>query len=162
MSRRKGSSKLTSFIELANGMLRRVFDEARPIDWLIVVIDFIVLFWIAAANFIKVPHRWKSRGAIKRLTASLADGENLHSSQPTALSSNNDANAWVEEVKIWIDGVQSFLAKNAVRALIVFEQHRSGPRVETDVHPSAEDCFFELDARLRTLRSILENMDAYF
>jgi hypothetical protein len=162
MSRRKGSSKLTSLIEFASGMLRRVFTESRPIDWLIVVIDFIVLFWIAAANFIKVPHRWKSRNAIKHLTAFLADGDKLLSSRPTAHSSNNDANAWVEAVKIWIDAVQLFLAKNAVRALIAFEQRATGLRVETDVHPSAEDCFFELDARLRTLRSILEKMDVYF
>jgi hypothetical protein len=155
-------SKLTSLIELANGMLRRVFAETRPIDWLIVVIDFIVLFWIAAANIIKVPHRWKSRGTIKRLKEFLADGEDLHGSRPTTHSSHNDANAWVGAVKIWVDGVQSFLAKNAVRALIVFEQHRTGPRIETDVHPLVEDCFSELDARLRTLRSILENIDVYF
>ena len=153
---------MTSLIEFANGMLRRVFDEARPIDWLIVVIDFIVLFWIATANIIKVPRRWKSRSAIKRITAFLADGEGLQSSRPTTHSSDDDANAWIEAVKKWTNEVQLFLAKTAVRALIVFEQHRTGPRIETDVHLLAEDYFFELDARLRTLRSILEKMDVYF
>jgi hypothetical protein len=162
MGRRKGCSKLTSLIEFASGMLRRVFDEARPIDWLIVVIDFIVLFWIAAANFIKVPYRWKRHCVIKRITAFLADGEGLHGSRPTTHSSDDDANAWIEAVKNWINEVQLFLAKNAVQALIVFEQHRVEPRTETEVHPLAEGYFFELDARLRTLRSILEKMDVYF
>jgi hypothetical protein len=162
MGRRKGSSKLTSLIEFANGMLRRIFDEARPIDWLIVVIDFIVLFWITAANIIKVPHRWKNHGAIKHLTAFLVAGEGLHGTRPTIHAIDNDANAWVEAVKNWISKVQLFLAKNSVRALIVFGQNTVGPRMGTEVHPLAEDYYSELDARLRALRSILENMDVYF
>jgi hypothetical protein len=148
-------------IDFGSGIFDRIFSEARPIDWLIVVIDLLVLLWIAA-DIVKIPHRWKRRSAIGHIAALLADGESLLTDRPTPQASNDQATAWVESVKSWIVDVHSLLAKDAMRALAVFGHWPVGPRSETAVHSLAESWFFELDARLSALRSIMEKPEVYF
>lgn len=149
-------------IDFRTGLLARILNETRPIDWLIVVIDVLVIAWIAVADLIKAPRRWKRRSAIRHLTGFLANGEYLLSARPATQASEADAAAWVEAVKSWINAVQSFLAKEAVRALVEFAHGAMGPRDESGVHPLAEDCFFELEERLRSLREIMERPEEYF
>ena len=149
-------------IDADAGVFRRLFSEARPIDWLIVVIDVLVLLWIAAADLIRIPHGWKSRHAMKRIGAFLAKGENLRAARPAPQASTQEAAAWVEAVKSWIVAIHSFLAEEAIRALAVFGQRSAGPPAEIRVHPLAEDWILELDARLAALWSIMENAEMYF
>jgi hypothetical protein len=152
---------LTVLIDIGSGIFGRLFSEARPIDWLIVAIDFLVLLWIAA-DIVKIPHRWKRRSAVNHIVALLADGESLLSARPTAQATNDAATAWVESVKSWIVAVHSLLAKDALRALAVFGHWPVGPRSEIEVHSLAEPWFLELDARLSALRSIMEKPEIYF
>jgi len=151
---------LTVLIELGPGIFGRLFSEARPIDWLIVAIDVLVLLWIAA-DFVNIPHRWRRRSALSHIAALLADGEKLLSAHPTPQATNDEATAWVESVKSWIVSVHSVLAKDAPRALAVFGHWPVAPQSEIEVHSLAEPWFLELDARLRALRSITESPELY-
>ena len=143
-------------------MFERLFNEARPIDWLIVLIDLCVLLWIAAADIVKIPRWWKRRESIKEIARFLAEGEKLKGSWPAAGTSDAEANAWIESVKSWIVNVHSFLTKDALRAMAVFAHTTPGPQTETSVHPSAASWLSDLDARLSALRSILEKPENYF
>lgn len=149
-------------IEFGSGIFGRIFSEARPIDWLIVVIDVIVLLWIAASDVIGVPQRWRKRRGMKRVLVLLADGVDLQSARPTAEASQTEAKAWVESVKSWIVAVHGFLAEDAVRALAVFGHWPIGPPIGTEVHPLAGGWCSELDSRLSALRSIIEKPEAFF
>jgi len=153
---------LIVLIDAETGVLGRLFSEARPIDWLIVIIDICVLLWIAVADLVKIPHGWKKRRAMKRIAAFLAEGENLACARPAAQASAEEAAAWVESVKRWIVDIHSYLAEEAIRALAVFGQRTAGPPTEIKVHPLAEDWILELDARMGALRSIMEKAEAYF
>ena len=149
-------------IDFGPGIFGRLFSEARPIDWLIVVIDVCVLAWIAAADIVKIPRSWKRRRGMKRTAAFLAAGESLRGAKPAASASDEEAAGWIKAVKSWIVDIHSFLAEEAIRALAVFGQRSAGPRSDTKAHPLAEEWSLELDARLSALRSIMEDADAYF
>jgi hypothetical protein len=142
------------------GIFGRLFSEARPIDWLIIAIDLLVLLWIAA-DVVKIPQRWKRRAAINHIASLLADGERLLGARPTPQSSNDEATAWVESVKGWIVSVHSVLAENAMRALAVFGHWPVASQSEIQVHSLAEPWFLELDARLSALRSISDTPELY-
>ena len=152
---------MTVLIDFRPGIFGRLFSEARPIDWLIVAIDLLVLLWITA-DIIKIPHRWKRHSAINHIAALLTDGERLLSARPTPQATNDEATAWVESVKGWIVSVHSVLAKDALHALAVFGHWPVASRSEVEVHSLVKPWFLELEARLSALRSIMEKPEIYF
>jgi len=149
-------------IEIASGIFGRLFNEARPIDWLIVAVDLLVLLWITAADIVKIPHWRRSRRARKRIVAFVAEGESIEEARPTAVASDDEANAWIERVKSWTVGVHSYLAKHALQAVTVFGHAEPQPQAGSAVHPLAAKWLSDLDARLSALRSIMEKPNLYF
>lgn len=152
---------MTVLFDFGSGIFDRLFSEARPVDWLIIVIDLCVLLWIATADIVKLPRWWKRRCTVKGIAAFLVQGEALQRDRPIERSSGEEANAWVEAVKSWVVAVHSFLAKDAVRALAVFGHRSASPPPETSVQPLVVEWSLELEARLTALRTVTQKPEDY-
>lgn len=153
---------LSTKILVIGGTIRRIFSDTRPVDILMLVIELLVLLLIAGEVIVAVLHWRNKRSATARILVFLADGQRLHDTPPHRQATEEEANAWIGEVKNWMRAVQSFLTNQSKSAVVVFDHHSIGQRYSLRVSLHAENWFYELDARLKTLRSIMEKPDVYF
>jgi hypothetical protein len=154
------SLRILGIIMLLSICRHLISNEYGPFDR---VVEFLVLALIAYEVIVfPVYHKWTVGKKSKVILVFLADDQRLHDTPPGSQASEEEAKAWVDEVKNWILAVQSFLAKDAKSAVVVFNRHSIGVRYGLKISLFAENWFYELDARLKTLQSIMEKPDVYF
>ncbi len=158
--------------------LHRLFGDVRPIDWLILAVDGLVLFVIV---LFEGPNWWHEIAATRKaskLLPFLKAGEDLMSSAPYNSDKDHnqrvrDGQLWRENVQKWDRETQDFLTKLSPRALSAFRHVVHV--VETDhaaLTPSGQffnpaqgkfgDAYQLLQARLDNIQKIMENAKAYF
>ena len=151
-----------------------LFEEIRPFDWIMLVVEVLVLILIAVEIFVFTGPEWwhgiQAKKKASKLFPFLAQGEalrNLISENP-----NQDHNQQRENILKWDRETQEFLTKLSSRALSTFRHvaHVS----ETDrgiLTPSGQfypasglfgDAYQMLQARLDNLQKIIEKPEVYF
>jgi len=154
-------------LDVAQGGWKILFQEARAIDWAILIVDFLVL---AVILWLDAPERFHRRTVRKRLLMVqkfMADGQQLERTAPVAAGDVDAgvAATWVQSVQTWIHQTHQSLTKHSVQAGMSFV-HR---KVSADIryggitgHSNARDWYRELLHHLDNLRNIMEKADVYF
>jgi hypothetical protein len=114
--------------------IKHMFAEVRPFDWLMLVVELLVLLLIAAEVIPGWLHWRHKRYATTCIMAFLTDGQRLQDTIPRSSATDEQAIAWIEELTNWILRVQAFLEKNAKQAVAIFNHQALGPRYSLRVH----------------------------
>jgi hypothetical protein len=140
-------------------LLRHFFADARPIDWVMLIVELLVLLLIA---YEVIWEPWKSRRlAITALN--LADsGEAIRQCAPGISADENAVNTWTESVNHWVSESCEALEERSAHAASSF---RSPPSRNSSsyigIHQIANDPFGSLLQRIEILRSIAEKASLY-
>ena len=144
---------------------RMFTDGSRPIDWAILIVDFLVL---AVIIWLDAPERFHRKRVRKRLVLVqriMLEGHALRSSVSTANESNQTASDWIQSVQAWIDTSYQSLADVSMQAALAFMHRNVVPDVSWGGITTRLDIsrqFQELLVRLDNLRNIMEKADVYF
>ena|SRR5208283_2726634 len=151
--------------ESAEKKWRMLTDGSRPIDWAILIVDFLVL---AVILWLDAPERFHKKKVRKRLVLVqriMLDGHALRNSVSTASASNQTASQWIQSVQAWIDTSHQSLADVSMQAALAFMHRNVVPDVSWGGVTNRQDVsrqFQELLVRLDNLRNIMEKADVYF
>ena len=139
---------------------RRIFSDSRPVDDVMLVIEFLVLVLIAiefGRSFLSA-RRVKQRLSVLR--GVLQDGMKLHDQPPRGVGVNQGVVDWQASVKEWIEHTHALLKSYSEHAAVAFlmsdtEQH--------GIYPNIADyqTYVLLRSRLRNLRDIMANPAVY-
>lgn len=134
--------------------LRRIFGEVRAIDWIMLVVELLVLFLIAYEVLYNVLHQRKVRKALKVVVAAMTDGAFLQQKHQRAIDITNQdqVTVWANEVFLWTKKTEKNIhaySEQAASSFAYVVSQSGGLRAE-------------LDQRIEVLRRIMENPDAYF
>jgi hypothetical protein len=141
---------------------RCLFVHLRWVDILMLIAEFLILAFIVGEAAIGLYHWHVRRSATLELQGLLVRGLDLYSHPPPAQATQQEALIWIEKAKRWIENVQTFLDKKSKAALVVFNYVSVNSRIFPQASFHVALMFPELDARLKTLRSIMEKPDVYF
>lgn len=136
------------------------FGGTRPIDWLMLVIEFLVLGLIAAELIHQLYRHFRVARITKRLNRYASQGQAFQWSVPKDL--NTDITPWDKNVKMWIQEVEIFLetkCSEQAKARFIHFKVRSTPtlRIPDALHAT----FLELESRLENLNAIIEKPEVY-
>lgn len=152
-------------------------DGARPIDWLILGTDFLVLIAILYLELPERLHRKKCSKTVIRLSELLNEGRGLINEVPSRGSHNEhmlQMQGWRKRADSWAVSTKTFLegrSKRAADAFVLIVSvaevgsqtmvHKSGGEtvVLTGNHSHLYQAHLE---RLRNLQGIIEKSEAYF
>jgi len=144
--------------------LRRILNGARPIDNTLLVVEILVLAFIAYEFFSGRFHRWKIHHRMKRLRERFAEGQALHHAPPWMGSASEETLAWNRKVEVWIDVTKTQLAGYSAHASMSF-QHDPGREFRLaathKLATAAELTYTRLQDCLNNLREIIENPEVY-
>lgn len=154
-------------------VLRRWFSDARPIDWLLLIVDFLVLVAILVLELPDWLHKRRAETNARALAPFLDRGRVLQSSVPFQTHSPGaEMQQWAEKVELWSSETQGFLAGLSPRASTTFTHIVNAGEADRDVrrpdgsmfHVSGHygDVYQVLQVKLSNLQRILENPTAYF
>jgi hypothetical protein len=150
--------------------IRTMFGDIRPVDWIIIVIEVLVLALIAYEVVHDIAHRWKIRRRVKFVVGLIFEGVDLQQSLFKLQQSTTDGvvpadtiAAWTEAVNNWTQKTIDRLQRYSVQAGYSFAHIVSKPSsVYTGVPKGTSDIYGDLAWRINALRKIMENPDAYF
>lgn len=149
---------------------RMIVDGARPVDWISLSVEILVL---AAILFFEWPewfHKQKAQKKAAKLLPFLKRGEDLRACVPYA--EINEHLPWMDKARNWHLETQDFLTEHSLRALSAFNHvvHvRDADRAV--ITPFGQlhgltglfgDAYQLLQARLDNLQKIMENPEVYF
>jgi hypothetical protein len=139
-------------------------EQTRSIDWVMLVVEILVLAIIAAEGIYSVIRRFRVRRITKRILAFIEEGQALQSKFPPGILKINDAIiAWKNSVQIWVDSVETFLKVECSRQAAATFLHYIPNQLWSDVISEGNiRPYAELLMRLGNLQSIMENPDVYF
>lgn len=99
-------------LDVTQRSIQMFTEGSRPIDWAILLVDFLVLIvilWLDAPERI---HKYKVRRQLQSVHRMMAEGQRLHESAPAADTTDvNRVRAWVDAVQRWIGQTHDCLAK---------------------------------------------------
>lgn len=150
-------------LDAIHRLFKLMFGCPQPIDFWILGADVLIVLLILWVDVPEKLHQRRIKKNIYKLVSFLNDGQALHDAPPNSQATEEEAQTWSEQVSNWILLVQSFLEKNSKSALSVFRHHGLGQRYGgLRISLKVEKWFYELDVRLKNLRSIMEKPDVYF
>jgi hypothetical protein len=156
----------------------RMFGDARPIDWLVVAVDALVLLvilgeWGVSEFRLRRDRKRRTHLAevVKAISGLLQKGEKVREELP-APAESEEIKVWQAQAQTWTDETDGFLLERSSGASTAFRlilgtgdmsqivQTSSGRTFSIDnrLRPSYE----RLVAQLHNLRSIMEKPDVYF
>jgi hypothetical protein len=165
--RRRRKFYLAGGIVAMSDLLHRVWnmvtDGARPIDWIIVAVDFLVLVAILWLEFPEWLHKRKVQRRKRKLFECWATGQTLQTSVPVRYGPENMA-SWLLSFRNWNNETHILLRNYSPEAAIAFfhETTRDAPPDSYhDVADQARESYRRLLIRLNNLKTIMENADGY-
>lgn len=141
-----------------------IFGNPQPMEWWLLGADLAIVVLIIWLDVPDKVHHWRRKKVIRQLVKLLNDGQILSdgSVPPNSQATEAEVQVWNRQVEAWIIQVQSFLREKSQSALSIFSHHELGPLYGLRIHVNSEKWFYELNARLKNLRSIIERSDVYF
>jgi hypothetical protein len=146
--------------------VRLVFldDKIRPFDWLMLLIEVLVLAVIAHEA---VYRPWKIRRWLRTVFQCFLKGQALENSAPatgSAVADEDTIKTWKNAVQDWVNQTWRVLNGYSPQAAAAFLHGRVEPGLSFSHVPHAHDChnyYLALLARMESLRSIMEKPDVY-
>jgi hypothetical protein len=158
-----------------NDYIQYLFGDARPIDVLILLVDFLVL---AVIVWIEVGEKWHKRKMNRRVTEVrpyFDRGTKLQKEVPNPFGENYEVAyfEWTRRVREWSDDTHRFLGTHSERAAdsfflivnasasdsVVYPENWGGSFPLTGHH---RESYQRLLSYLSNLRTIMEKPEAYF
>jgi hypothetical protein len=152
-------------LEAAYRKWHMLVEGARPIDWAILIVDFLVLaviLWLDAPERL---HKRTIRKGLRVVQLCLVQGQELRNSVPSSGQDSVQVNAWTKSVEDWIRDTQMEMSKRSTQAGISFAHFSGGASSlvnYTGIAGTAMQWYKELLLRLDNLRNIMEKADVYF
>jgi hypothetical protein len=137
-------------------------DGARPIDWVVVLVDFLVL---VAILWFELPE-WRHKRVVTRHKAKVIQfwsrGQQLQATAPSNQHPDN-LPSWLVSVRNWNSEAQEFLQRCSPWALASFVHETSGalPPSAHVVVNQARESYRVLLVRLDNLKTIMDNPHEY-
>ncbi len=155
------------------GSIDRLFTDTRGIDWLILIVDFLILVAIVWLELPDWLHKRRAERRAKTLTPLMDRGRHLQASVPNQLPNPGpELLKWVEDVKQWSADTEAFLVPLSAKAAIAFTHVMSASSADRKVHkPDGTsfrltgrfgDLYQVLQVKLDNLQKILESPELYF
>lgn len=168
--------------------IHQMFTEVRPFDWLMLVVEVLVLLLILYEVLVGASrHRRESRrrrelqDILEHLNRFMDAGKALQVTVPNTANLGLPGNEylhglvekWVSSVKQWRDEIKTFLSVRSRQALSAFVLITDAESIDSTVHPPSDwpfvvrgelrrDIYQPLVAYLRNLQNIMEKIDVYF
>jgi hypothetical protein len=154
------------FFRIVPDALRCLFFDVRPFEYLMLVIEVLVLLLIAYEVGSGVWHRIRRTRRSRRVLTRLSDGQALQHAAPRRSADPATISLWTSNVRAWIDETNTLLCKYSLEASIAFLHNRGGADTSfgsalREVADGAQDPYVTLQERLNNLRSIIENPEVY-
>jgi hypothetical protein len=155
------SAKLLVVLLIMLDTLRRMFHDVRPIDWIMLVVEVLVLLLIAYEIGHGMWRKFILRRRTKLVLKFLWDGLAL---KHDACTVTEDAvGTWKESVEAWTQATITGLQNHSIAAGLSFVHTPTRPAGSYGgVTRGANDTYGVLVARIDTLREIMEKADVYF
>src|SRR5207248_1009268 len=105
--------------------LRRIFGDSRPVDLLMLVIEFLVLAIIAGELIYVVIRHFRKQRITKRLFLMFLEGQTLQDAAPVRTFGPNDPEVadWKKRVGSWVSDVTVFLNQKCSRQAAISFRH---------------------------------------
>jgi hypothetical protein len=149
----------------------RLFEGSRPIDWLILGVDGLVLFVIV---LFEAPEWWHKRSVAKKtksLIPLLEAGRHLQFSIPYQHQEiSPELSEWADTAKSWWEDAESVLANMSPKAAVAFSHINFAPADRTAMDRSGRpyhvsgyigDIYQTLQMKLNNLKNVIENPETY-
>ena len=145
---------------IACDTLRRAFAGVKSIEWIMLVLEALVLILIAYEVAHNVITERKRRKAIKAAVTMMTEGAFLQ--QRASSLRDEDVQSWLQDVKRWSVDTSGKLDRFSTQASSAFSFVEAEERSFARVHGDANRAYCDLRMRVEMLRRIMENPDAYF
>jgi hypothetical protein len=143
-----------------------MFIGVRPFDWLMLVVEILVLALIAYEIAITLWRKHVVNVRVARLFQQMSKGQELQKSAPHSLNTDSRmvAGRWVQSAREWSRETESLLASYSAQATAAFVLDTSGemPPWYASIESSAQNQYSTLVVQLDNLRGIMEKPDVYF
>jgi hypothetical protein len=138
------------------------FNEVRPYDWLLFIVEVAVLFVIAHETFWRPSRvrRWR-----KKIYKCFSEGQIVQDRVPPQGPDQvavERAEAWNADVDQWFIGTHELLKKYSLQSAGAFIHDPMRPAMEYRLHELCRHRYHTLADRLQNLRDIMEKPDIYF
>lgn len=163
MSGRRIAVRGVIVIAIICDTIRRMVEGARPVDWVMIVIEALVLILICAEY---AERKWLERRRHNRLSqlhGLLTEGQEIQGRAiPAGTTDEAAISSWNDSVGSWIIKTNNYLTGLTPRASAAFLHNRGGAGINySGVTGKARDHFVMLLARLNNLQSIMEKPEVY-
>ncbi len=154
--------------------ITHMFGDVRPFDWLMLVIEVLVLLAILWFEGRELWHRRKLRKRVASIVPFMEKGKQIQENVPESQSEldGKPAVAWMQSVTSWVAETDEFLLSHSRRASFAFmligDTNSFGGLVYLPNGYSFPVCgdvrlhYERLYYQLNNLRSIMEKPDVYF
>lgn len=133
----------------------------RPFDWVMLVVELLVLVLIGADIAPSLWHKWKAKERQKVLFSLLIEGQAILNQAPSPFD-QTPVHAWGVSVDAWSAKVAKVLGEYSEHAFASFNHQ---PQVGTPFHHIATGAwphYGKLTSRVENLRNIIEKPDIYY
>jgi hypothetical protein len=140
---------------------RRMFADSRPVDFVMLVIEFLVLAIIAIEFGSAFRNKRRTKRRLEAIRDAMSEGQALQMAAPRGIGATEGSQNWAAAVNAWIAQTHKLLQSYSVQAAASFLHDAGG--VGT-TYPSLVDSYnyAVLVARLNNLRGVMEKPDVYF
>jgi hypothetical protein len=143
---------------------RRMFQGTRPIDYVMLVVEVLVLLIIAVEAIAHAIRGFRVKRRTKRLLVLVESGQALQRRGPALIRGQEKEtyDKWIAEVVRWMADTSILLEKYSSQAVAAFDHDEEG--LSFTFRPIAEDgraTYEHLKERLNNLRDIIEKADVY-
>jgi hypothetical protein len=144
-------------------MVSKMFDGVKPFDWLMLVVEILVLLLIAYEVGTTVLHRLQTKRRLASLFALMHRGQELQTTVPGSGTTDDQAVAWKSSVEAWANDTHKILATYSPQASARFLHNPVVSRgIYRGIAQNAQGYYESLMMRLENLRAIMEKPEVYF
>jgi hypothetical protein len=140
-------------------------EGARPVDYVVIVIELVVAVIIGIEGFAQLVHWGRVRRHLKRVRPYHASGLALQQEFLTRFRSSNDPIAavdWMKKVDDWTDATSEQIKRYSSEATAAFLRDSGGVIMRYGNQNSTFATYAWLEIRLNNLHGIIQDRDRYF
>jgi hypothetical protein len=159
--------------------LWHMFNDVRPFDWVMLIVEVAVLLLIlyeVIVGAVRSRQEKQRQAKLDAIVASLAkqmdEGHSLQVTTPSPQLELAKIREWIQSVRAWSHATEIILKHYSLRAVRAFTLVVNANTADTVVHPSEGVSFYvagefreayqRLLAQLDNLRRIIEKPEVYF